>query len=520
MPLTAARRCSSWPSLQYLYSPAAISVLTRRPTRQACSSSRRAAAPCPLSRLTSLPTQPTAWSCDGSLIDRHARRSRRVDAVAWHTRCGRRVGCARLRSARWQRCCWCGDAVATPCSAWPPRCSCSCRCSACSACSPLCCWWCSRPADGSCSAFNWMINLGFTLTLSASAGEGLARVPHLQQAQDARGQADQRAAAADRGRAAGWSSSPCWPSGRQSRPWQPQHHLSVRDQRRCTCTRSARYSGASLGFFTYSAVSKCLMLALGVLLAFNSRDVAQQFNESKSIAMSVYNIVLALAIIAPIVVFIQRGGRHAGGAARLPHRLGLVLHARHAHAAQDASRSCAAEQSHRRRRGQPQPHRGQRPVGHRRRGRRRRRRVRLPVSGASLVIPPHPAALHQPHWRSSTAWPSTSCAAWPRTSSSSSRPIAVKASDAAVDVGHQSRAPSLATTRCCRRKTAVRRGLRSALPRWCQFEREDRHPAVAAFRPVSRVSQGEPLSLSCRRVRAAHRHALPQSWMDKSQVVP
>lgn len=60
--------------------------------------------------------------------------------------------------------------------------------------------------------------------------------------------------------------------------------------------------------FTVQAILKCGMLVAGVLLAFATRGVSDEFNESKSMSLAVYNLVLVLVLIVPITVVVNAVG--------------------------------------------------------------------------------------------------------------------------------------------------------------------------------------------------------------------
>lgn len=67
-------------------------------------------------------------------------------------------------------------------------------------------------------------------------------------------------------------------------------------------------SDATDDFFIASAVVKCASVVMGTLLAFSTRSVSDQFNESKAIALTIYNVTLAVSLVAPLIVFINAMG--------------------------------------------------------------------------------------------------------------------------------------------------------------------------------------------------------------------
>ena len=68
------------------------------------------------------------------------------------------------------------------------------------------------------------------------------------------------------------------------------------------------YAGQSGSFFVAEVVVKLAMLAVGVMLAFSTRQVTSQFNESKSIGLCIYNLVFAIGLIIPIMLLINAVG--------------------------------------------------------------------------------------------------------------------------------------------------------------------------------------------------------------------
>ena len=161
---------------------------------------------------------------------------------------------------------------------------------------------------GACSALNWMANLGFTLTLAPLLVKAwrvhrifnrrkmrVVRITNLRLLLMVAALLTMELALL-----VAWQAyAPMAPS---TLTQQPSDGEGERLYTQCA------YSGASLGFFAAAALSKGLMLAAGVLMAFSTRDVAAQFNESKSIAIAIYNIVIILALIAPIIAFISAVG--------------------------------------------------------------------------------------------------------------------------------------------------------------------------------------------------------------------
>ena len=63
--------------------------------------------------------------------------------------------------------------------------------------------------------------------------------------------------------------------------------------------------GRAYVVFTIQTIIKCVMLVVGVLLAFATRGVLDDYNESKSIAFAVYNLVLVLLLIVPITIVVN-----------------------------------------------------------------------------------------------------------------------------------------------------------------------------------------------------------------------
>ena len=67
-------------------------------------------------------------------------------------------------------------------------------------------------------------------------------------------------------------------------------------------------SGDGLTFLIIEAVSKGALLLYGALLAFSTRRVSDNFNESQSIAWAIYNVVFSVGIVTPIIIFIGATG--------------------------------------------------------------------------------------------------------------------------------------------------------------------------------------------------------------------
>lgn len=73
-------------------------------------------------------------------------------------------------------------------------------------------------------------------------------------------------------------------------------------------TQCASVGTASQVLFIGTVVVKALLLVAGVLLAFGTRQVSDAFNESKSIGLAIYNIIIVVALIGPIIVWIDAVG--------------------------------------------------------------------------------------------------------------------------------------------------------------------------------------------------------------------
>ena len=65
------------------------------------------------------------------------------------------------------------------------------------------------------------------------------------------------------------------------------------------CSFSA--SKTSTYFFVASIVTKAVWLCLGALLAFSTRSVSDAFNESKVVALQIYNVIFSVGLIAPLI---------------------------------------------------------------------------------------------------------------------------------------------------------------------------------------------------------------------------
>ena len=79
---------------------------------------------------------------------------------------------------------------------------------------------------------------------------------------------------------------------------------SVQENDYAQCT----WQGTSASFMGVECAFKVVALCLGVMLAFSTRQVTDRFNNSKSISLSIYNLVFALVVILPILVLIDAVG--------------------------------------------------------------------------------------------------------------------------------------------------------------------------------------------------------------------
>ena len=68
------------------------------------------------------------------------------------------------------------------------------------------------------------------------------------------------------------------------------------------------YEGHSRGFMLAISILKLASLLVGVLLAFSTRQVTSQFNESKMISLTIYNMVFAIGVIVPIFFLVAATG--------------------------------------------------------------------------------------------------------------------------------------------------------------------------------------------------------------------
>ena len=68
------------------------------------------------------------------------------------------------------------------------------------------------------------------------------------------------------------------------------------------------YQDTSLRLFTAIAIVKAAVLVVGVLLAFSTRTVSDAFNESKSMGLAIYNVVFTLGLLVPILLVLDAVG--------------------------------------------------------------------------------------------------------------------------------------------------------------------------------------------------------------------
>jgi hypothetical protein len=55
--------------------------------------------------------------------------------------------------------------------------------------------------------------------------------------------------------------------------------------------------------------SQGLLLLFGALMSFSTRSVSENFNESRSIALSIYNVLFTLAVVILLALLQQSDGR-------------------------------------------------------------------------------------------------------------------------------------------------------------------------------------------------------------------
>lgn len=68
------------------------------------------------------------------------------------------------------------------------------------------------------------------------------------------------------------------------------------------------YQGTSLSFFIGACVSKAVLVLVGVRMAFGTRQVSDEFSETMSIAIAIYNLVIAVGLIAALVLLLDTVG--------------------------------------------------------------------------------------------------------------------------------------------------------------------------------------------------------------------
>ena len=66
--------------------------------------------------------------------------------------------------------------------------------------------------------------------------------------------------------------------------------------------------GDNRSMFLVIIVEKCMLFAVGALLAFTTRKVSSTFNESSGVALAIYNVCFTIGIIAPIILVISAVG--------------------------------------------------------------------------------------------------------------------------------------------------------------------------------------------------------------------
>ena len=87
----------------------------------------------------------------------------------------------------------------------------------------------------------------------------------------------------------------------------PTAHLAERDGKEHFVCDTGGFTGppGGLVFFFILVAYAALVLLLGVILSILARKVPSQFNESKLIAFSIYNIAFLCAVIIPVFLTVQ-----------------------------------------------------------------------------------------------------------------------------------------------------------------------------------------------------------------------
>ena len=164
------------------------------------------------------------------------------------------------------------------------------------------------PNTASCSALNWMVQLGFTLTFCPL----LAKMYRIWRIFG--GRRLQVVKLSNR-RLMAVAVSIVFLELLYLLVWQARSPVSTstivqssgQGQPQNDYTQCA-YQDTSLQLFTAIAIVKAAVLVVGVLLAFSIRTVSDAFNESKSIGLAIYNLVFALGLIVPIIFLLDAVG--------------------------------------------------------------------------------------------------------------------------------------------------------------------------------------------------------------------
>jgi len=170
--------------------------------------------------------------------------------------------------------------------------------------------WASAVSNNSCMAFQWLVNLGFTLLFSPLFAKTW-RIYQIFSAKKIRVVkiTDRRLAIVVAGMlAVELVLLAVWSGVSPLQPVLIERPTSQVDGAVSHTTHCAMADGAGSVLLGLEAAFKSLLLLFGCVMGFSTRKVTASFNESSSVAWSVYNALFSGLIVGAILVFLDTVG--------------------------------------------------------------------------------------------------------------------------------------------------------------------------------------------------------------------
>ena len=95
-----------------------------------------------------------------------------------------------------------------------------------------------------------------------------------------------------------------WQSSAPLQPLTTHVYSGVNDRQYLQCN----LTGGGATYVVIIGIEKAMLLLFGCVMSFSTRKVSGTFNESTSVAWSIYNTILATVIVIPIIVFVHALG--------------------------------------------------------------------------------------------------------------------------------------------------------------------------------------------------------------------